>query len=179
MEAVANEAGVGKPAIYRRFGTKAEVVAAAIAEQLPELSPPDSGDPKKDLEIVAMTGLPDEGTEYLALLGGLMAEFRRHPELLQAFRDSVLLPRRRIAFECVVRGQEAGVVRDDIDPEMAVDLMVGPYYARVFAGLPTSTAWRRRAWRLFWDAVSAEGRTAAGKNGAARRDGARTPSRSA
>ena len=42
VEGVAAAAGVGKPAIYRRFPDKAALVAAVIAQQLPVLELPDS-----------------------------------------------------------------------------------------------------------------------------------------
>jgi len=42
MEAIAAAAGVGKPAIYRRFRDKAGLVASVIAGQLPALDPPTS-----------------------------------------------------------------------------------------------------------------------------------------
>ena len=48
MEAIATAARVGKPAIYRRFRDKAGLVAAVIAQQLPELDPPDLGDTRAD-----------------------------------------------------------------------------------------------------------------------------------
>ena len=34
-------AGIGKPAIYRRFSDKAALVAHVISRQLPSLDPPD------------------------------------------------------------------------------------------------------------------------------------------
>lgn len=43
IEAVAKAAGVGKPAIYRRFSDKAALVAHVISRQLPLLEPPDLG----------------------------------------------------------------------------------------------------------------------------------------
>ena len=49
MEAVASRAGVGKPAIYRRFRDKAELVATVIDTQLPQLELPDAGDARHRL----------------------------------------------------------------------------------------------------------------------------------
>ena len=49
MEAVASVAGVGKPAIYRRFRDKAELVATVIDGQLPQLELPDVGDTRAEL----------------------------------------------------------------------------------------------------------------------------------
>ena len=158
MEAVAAEAGVGKPAIYRRFRTKADVVAAAIAEQLPNLEAPDLGDTRTEVWAIMTTGLPPEGEPYLALIGGLLAEYRRHPELVRTFRDTILLRRRTVGLEVVRRGQRRGDLDPDLDPEMAIDLLIGPFYSRVIAGLDAGTEWRRAAVELWWSSVGTERR---------------------
>jgi glyoxylate reductase len=58
------------------------------------------------------------------------------PELIEAYRERILIPRRGIARSIVERGQARGEIRGDIDPEAALELMAGPFLARVFAGLP-------------------------------------------
>ena len=155
MEAVAAEAGVGKPAIYRRFADKAELVAAAIAEQLPVLDPPELGDSKAELWAATTQGFPADTQAYVGLIGGLMAEQNYHPELIEAFRRSILLPRRAIARTVIERAQERGDVRADLDPEMLLDLLAGPLLARAFTGDDTGPAWRKRAFELWWDSVRA------------------------
>src|SRR5215212_10237525 len=137
MEAIAATAGVGKPAIYRRFPDKAALVAAVIAGQLPTLDPPERGDTRAELWQAVEQGFPADGAAYVGLIGGLIAEQQRHPELIEAFRRSVLLPRRAIARALIERGQQRGDLRRDVDPEAALDLFAGPFLARVFAGLPT------------------------------------------
>ena len=89
----------------------------------------------------------------MALIGGLMAEHRRHPELIDAFRRSVLLPRRAVGLALVYRGQQRGDIRRDIEPVAAVDLFAGPFLARVFAGEDTGHAWRRAAFAAWWTLV--------------------------
>ena len=80
MDAVAAEAGVGKPAIYRRYRDKAQMVASVVAEQLPVMDPPDLGDTKAENMLAMFThGLPAEGLSYVALIGGLIAEKRGQP----------------------------------------------------------------------------------------------------
>jgi AcrR family transcriptional regulator len=49
MEAVAAEAGVGKPAIYRRYPDKASLVAAILSTQLAPMEPSDLGDTQAEL----------------------------------------------------------------------------------------------------------------------------------
>jgi AcrR family transcriptional regulator len=153
MEAIAAAAGVGKPAIYRRFRDKAGLVASVIAAQLPALDPPDLGDTRAELWQAVEQGFPADGAAYVGLIGGLIAEQERHPELIDAFRSSVLLPRRETGRALIQRGQERGDLRRDIDPEAALDLFAGPFLARVFAGLDTGPRWRRKAFATWWDIV--------------------------
>jgi AcrR family transcriptional regulator len=153
MEAVAAAAGVGKPAIYRRFRDKADLVASVIAAQLPALDPPDLGDTRAELEQAVEQGFPADGAAYVGLIGGLIAEQQRHPELIDAFRRSVLHPRRAVGRALIERGQERGDIRGDIDPEGALDLFAGPFLARVFAGLDTGPRWRKKAFAVWWDLV--------------------------
>jgi AcrR family transcriptional regulator len=154
VEAVASEAGVGKPAIYRRHADKAALVAAVIDSQLPALEVPDMGDSRAELWYAVETGFPEDGAAYVGLIGGLIAEQERHPELIAAFRRSVLLPRRAIVQGLIERAQARGDLRRDIEPEAALDLLAGPLLARVFAGVDTGPAWRARAFETWWGLVA-------------------------
>ena len=158
MEAVASAARVGKPAIYRRHADKAALVAAVIASQLPAMELPDLGDTRAELWRLVLQGFPADGAAYVGLIGGLIAEQRRHPELIEAFRASVLLPRRAIGRKVIERGQQRGDVRSDIDAEAALDLFAGPFLARVFAGLDSGPRWRERAFATWWDIVKERNR---------------------
>jgi AcrR family transcriptional regulator len=151
IEAVAEAAGVGKPAVYRRFNDKASLVAHVISRQLPVLEPPDLGDARAELRRAVEQGLPADGAAYVGLIGGLIAEQDRHPELIDAFRQTILLPRRAIVRSIIGRGQARGEIRRDIDPDMGLELMAGPFLARVFAGLDTGAQWRRTAFETWWE----------------------------
>jgi AcrR family transcriptional regulator len=144
MEAVAREAGVGKPALYRRFGSKAELVVAAIATRLGPMDAPDLGDSAAEMRL-AIEGLPPDAEAYLALIGGLMAEREHHPELIEAFRTTILTPRRALVAEAIRRGQARGELRADVDPVVALDLFAGQILARAFAGADTGPGWREAA----------------------------------
>lgn len=159
MAGVATTAGVGRPALYRRFRDKAELVATVIAQQLPPLEPPpDLGDTRAELWQLVQKGFPRDGAAYVGLIGGLIAEQTRHPELIDAFRRSVLLPRRAVGQALIERGQERGDIRRDIGAEAAIDLFAGPFLARVFAGADTGPRWRRRAFDTWWTLIDGSGR---------------------
>ena len=153
MEAVADAARVGKPTIYRRFASKAALVTAVIEKQLPELDVPDLGNTRAELWSVVETGFPKDGPAYVQLIGGLIAEQERHPELIETFRSNVLLPRRSIVRSLIERGQTRGEVRRGVDPEAAIDSLSGPFLARVFAGRDTGERWRKRAFEVWWETI--------------------------
>ena len=102
---------------------------------------------------VVEQGLPADGAAYVSLIGGLIAEQQRHPELIEAFRRSILLPRRATVKQIIERGKARGEIRADIDPDAAVDLMAGPFLARVLAGLDTRSEWRQAAFETWWEAL--------------------------
>jgi AcrR family transcriptional regulator len=155
MEGIARAANVGKPAIYRRFRDKAEVVAAAITEALPPMPSPAEGSARERLWRLYRDGMPAEAEDYLGLIGGLMSEHRRHPELIGAFRESFLLPRRAHVLAAIERAQDEGALRADLSGERLLDLLAGPILARAFAGADTSLAWREAHFADWWTLVSA------------------------
>ncbi|MGH2869681.1 MAG: TetR/AcrR family transcriptional regulator [Solirubrobacteraceae bacterium] len=153
IEGVAKASEVGKPAIYRRFANKVTLVLHVISARLPELEVPDLGDTGAELRLAVERGLPADGPSYVGLIGGLIAEQDRHPELIDGFRRHVLLPRRAIVRSVIERGQARGDIRPDLDPEQGIDLMAGSFLARAFAGLDTGPAWRAAAFATWWDIV--------------------------
>ena len=152
---IAERAGVGKPAVYRRYANKTQLVVAAIRASLPEFAAPAGRTPRARFRRMMDAAFPGDPDAYVGLIGGLMAERRRHPELIAAFREQILLPRRALGREAIEEAQRAGELRRDLDPEALIDLLAGPLLARVFAGLDVGPAWRDRAFALWWDVVAA------------------------
>jgi AcrR family transcriptional regulator len=154
MDAVAAQAGVGKPAIYRRFRDKAELVAHVVRSRLPDMDVPDLGDTRAELWHAVEHGFPADAPAYVRLIGGLIAEEERHPELIEAFRTTILLPRRAIVRFLIERGQGRGDIRAALDPVWALDALAGPLLARAFAGEDTGPGWRRHAFDSWWSSIS-------------------------
>jgi AcrR family transcriptional regulator len=153
IEAVAARARVGKPAIYRRFADKAALVTDVIARQLPELEVGDLGDSRAELWQAVVEGFPADAPSYVRLIGGLIAEEERHPELIAAFRENVLGPRRAFVRSLIERGQTRREIRAAVDPVAAVDSLAGPLLARAFAGIETGPEWRRESFDTWWENV--------------------------
>ena len=127
IEGVAARAGVGKATIYRRWPSKADLVAEAVAcmknDQLREV---DSGDVRNDLFQLGRQALKGSDTaEVTDVMVKLMSARARHPELQEAFQRHVIGPRRKIVADVLRRGVDRGEIRPDVDVELAMDVILG------------------------------------------------------
>jgi AcrR family transcriptional regulator len=127
IEAVATRAGVGKATIYRRWPSKADLVAEAVACMKDhQLSDVDNGNVRDDLFQLGRQSLKGKDTaEVTDVMIKLMSARARHPELQEAFVRQVIEPRRRIVADVLRRGVERGEIRPDIDVELAMDVILG------------------------------------------------------
>src|SRR5665811_1395159 len=92
IEGVAQKAGVGKTAIYRRYENKGAMVVAAIGELTGPFPVPDTGDARVDAtQLLTMVWLRLVAGPGVTLLGTFMVEANRHPELFDEFRVTVRL----------------------------------------------------------------------------------------
>lgn len=153
MAEVAVVAGVGKPAIYRRYGDKAELVDAVIRSQPASPEVPDHGDTRRELAEAVEAGLPPDGAGYLRMVAGLVAVEEHHPELIESLRASVLAPRRAVVIALLERGVGRGDLRADLDPVAALDFIAGSYLARALAGLDTGPRWRSKVFEIWWEDI--------------------------
>lgn len=133
IEAVAREAGVSRPTVYRRWPSKAHVVFDAAfqtggtAEILTG-----TGDFATDLHrfLHAVVAFWREPVVYAAALG-ILADRHRHPEL--RIRAQQLLDEATQAqFTALVRdGIGQGVVARETDPESLYDTVIGSTFFAV------------------------------------------------
>jgi len=132
-EDVAARAGVGKGAIYRRYGSKDELVTAAIAGLVnEEIVVPDSGSTGEDLLLLMREAVAlYRGSLAGRLMPNLIGAMAQKPELARAVRDGFLAGRRAALSEVLRRGVERGDLRPDLDVELALDVLGGPLFYRL------------------------------------------------
>jgi AcrR family transcriptional regulator len=132
-EDVAARAGVGKGAIYRRYRSKDELVAAAVAALVSEeIALPDTGSTRTDL--LALMGEAVElyrGSLAGRLMPNLVGAMAQKPELARTVREEFLAGRRVALSEVLRRGIERGELREDLDVELALDVLGGPLFYRL------------------------------------------------
>lgn len=135
---VARRAGVSRPALYRRWSDKAQLVVEAMVSRLPQSPLLDTGNTRDDLlaftdQLVATFTQTPAGD----VLPGLVAAVAADPALAASYRDLLVEPLRRRMRAAVVRGIDRGDLRGDTDVEFALDALAGPLYVRL---LITGTA---------------------------------------
>jgi AcrR family transcriptional regulator len=132
-EDLAARAGVGKGAIYRRYGSKDELVTAAIGALVDEeIAVPDTGSTREDL-VALMRGAVEvyRSPRARRLMPNLVGAMAHGPELAEEVRERFLSGRRSALSEVLLRGVERGDLDSDIDLELALDVLGGPLFYRL------------------------------------------------
>lgn len=131
MEAVAALAGVGKATLYRRYAGKEQLVVDALASMSEAVEVVEGASVRDEL-AARLEAVRRKSASSLAgkLFPRLVSASAENPELMRSYRQQVLQPR-RVAFEQALRrGIAEGSVRDDVDLDHAVDLLLGPMVYR-------------------------------------------------
>jgi AcrR family transcriptional regulator len=104
FQRVAQIAGVGQPAVYRRWPTKSDLVEAAVFFSGGEPVPPPTGDLHGDLSTLGQSLV--EGFLEPALraaIPGLLSAYERAPERRALLQDRALLPVRDLFMRILAR----------------------------------------------------------------------------
>jgi AcrR family transcriptional regulator len=131
LESVAAAAGTNAPSLRRRYRNKAELAAAVISSLRVEEPPATAPTPR---------------APALAILGSLLAEEERHPELLGLFKTRIVEPRRALLRQALA----AGDLRESADLDALTSMLIGSFYARyvTVAGIPDD--WPDRVLSAIW-----------------------------
>ena len=135
VEAIAERAGVSKATIYRWWPNRAAVVMDGFLSIVSSEVPfPHTGHAREDIRI-HMRRLSEAFSGNLGrTVAALIAEGQADPELAEALRSRWLSVRRTEAREILELGIERSELREDLDPEVAVDVLYGPIYYRMLVG---------------------------------------------
>jgi AcrR family transcriptional regulator len=132
MDDVADRAGVGKATIYRRYRSKDELVADAVASLVSEIAIPDTGSTRSDLLALMRQAVElYNGPLARGLMPALLEETRRNPKLASTVRDQFLAGRRSALSAVLERGVRRGDLRRGLDLELALDVLGGAIFYRL------------------------------------------------
>ncbi len=126
VEAVAARAQVGKATIYRRWPSKKELVAEALRQLSEDVRLPDTGNTHDDLITLLHDFRRATSTSFIGpMIGRIISAAIGNPEFMTIYWDNVIFPRRKAVTEILLRGQERGDLRTDLDMELVLDMLPG------------------------------------------------------
>ena len=131
VEGVAQRAGVGKATIYRRWPSKLPLVVEAFGD-LPGFEEVDSGSLATDLKETLKTYLNNFNSTSLGAVFPSLAGERAHNPELSKLLEPVTRARTEPFARIFERARERGEISEDVDVNLAADLVVGPISVTLF-----------------------------------------------
>ena len=135
---VARRAGVSKPAIYRRWAQKSQLVVEAMVTQMHAGQGPDTGSAAGDL--LALTGQLIGALTMTPLgrvLPGLVAEMAADPVLANSYRTLIIRPMQQLWRDAITRAIARGELTTDTDVDFVLNALAGPlYFSLLITGEP-------------------------------------------
>jgi AcrR family transcriptional regulator len=134
IDGIARKVKRARTTIYRRWPSKRHLVAYAVVSEMGDNPAADTGMLRGDLEAAVATLLNAFNGPLGQALPGLVADMARDPELAEMIRREVLAARRKSMRDAFARARTRGEVRDDLDVELVLDMLTGPFYYRTLFG---------------------------------------------
>lgn len=132
FDAVARMAGVGKAALYRRWGTRAELLRATLETRWYQLTDIDTGNVRGDLIALARMFFRQETGPYSGMGGHFRSDAQKVLEVLPIAspqQEKLIREARTIVRHAIDRGE----LPDTVDPNLILDLICGAIYIHVGA----------------------------------------------
>ena len=131
IEAVAARAGVGKATVYRWWPNKAALITDAFASSTGrKLHFPDTGSVYTDMNQQMRQVVKIFRSRRGRILSAILAAGQSDNDVIAAFRERFMKPRRQEAYATLQRGIQRGELRKDVDMDLLLDSLYGPIYMR-------------------------------------------------
>jgi AcrR family transcriptional regulator len=134
IDGIARKVKRARTSIYRRWPSKRHLVAYAVLNELGDNPAANTGALREDLEAAVGTLQSGFAGPLGRALAGLVADMSQDAELAQTIREEVLAARRKSMREAFVRARARREVRPDLDIELVLDMLTGPFYYRTLFG---------------------------------------------
>lgn len=143
MEAVAKQAGVGKPTLYKWWSSKAALVLTFFNERLALAVPERDEESFEDQIRYRVQRLIVEFQGQLGrITAELIAEGQSDPAVLKEFYDRHFAVRRAQIVASIERAKARRELRPDTKAEILVDEIFGPIHYRLILRMrPFDEAW--------------------------------------
>jgi len=165
VESVAAASGVAKTTIYRRFSNREALLAAAVGSAATAVPMP-SGLSAKDTLRWVLRHARDTIDDVVGrgTVGAVITNADPHfTELLLSMIRTTTRPFREDLRERAL----AGELRQDLDIELVISLLLGVVVAEMIRDRPTDDAWVESVLAVLWPALSSAAPSSAAPSSAA------------
>jgi len=131
IEGVAARASVGKATVYRWWPDKGALIADAFAAStVRKLHFPDTGSVDTDMSQQMRQLVKIFRSRRGRIVSAILAAGQSDRDLIAAFRERFMMPRRLEAYATLRRGILRGELRKNLDLDLLLDSLYGPIYMR-------------------------------------------------
>jgi AcrR family transcriptional regulator len=140
LESVARRAGVHKTTLYRRWGTREDLVLEAMLDRAGEhISVPNTGSLRKDLFELVQTAAANAASPEVAAMARAVVAQMPHDSRLAAANRRYWDERLALDGMIVEQAIERGEVAPDTQPHQVIESVLGPIHLRLLlTGEPVS-----------------------------------------
>ena len=132
MSAVIAAAGVSSATLYRRWPTKQQLVAAALASLHPAITDIDTGSLDSDIAEFVRSVADTMSVRRADLAEDVANELRRNPEFRTAVREKFVVPRLVVLGRVLDRARQRGELGPGLTSEAAMSFINGPLHHRAY-----------------------------------------------
>jgi AcrR family transcriptional regulator len=140
IEKIAKQAGVGKTSIYRRWTNREALLAQAIEVARNAtgytIDLLDRTSPRDLITLLVEASEVISKPEIGKLMARLIGSSPDYPKLLEIYRETYYLPRRRAFVRALERAKTAGLLAENIDLETLADMLIGALTHRLLLSSP-------------------------------------------
>ncbi|AXI77224.1 TetR/AcrR family transcriptional regulator [Peterkaempfera bronchialis] len=131
MEGIAQEAGVAKATVYRRWPNK-EALLIDVVRRLEEPEPELAGESVRDDVVTLLDFMRRRGLAKRSrwILKAALSQMGSLPEFKQLYHERVVQRRRELIRHVVQRGVERGELRSDLDLDLLAEILTAPMLVR-------------------------------------------------
>jgi AcrR family transcriptional regulator len=134
LEGIARRVKRARTSLYRRWPSKRHLVAYSVLSEMGARPAADTGTLRGDLRAAVASLQRAFAGPLRQALPGLVADMAHDAELAEIIREEVLETRRNSMRAAFARAAARGEARTDLELEVLLDMMTGPFYYRALFG---------------------------------------------